>query len=249
MTTDIRHAECEILPDNDAVALRMAEILIKAIDSKLASGAPMARIALSGGSTPKRLFEILARPEMAKRVDWKRVELFYGDERHVPAGHADSNHTMATGALLSHIDIPPSQVHPVPTSGTAEEDARRYQEELQKAYGSDHLEKNRPLFDVVMLGLGPDGHTASLFPGQPVLKEKNLWVSTSAPTTAPHERVTLTYPAIASSDLVVFLITGKGKVPMLKRLREGDPEIPASHITSDGRILILADRAAAGETA
>lgn len=247
MTTDIRHAEVEILPDNDAVAMKMAEILIEAIDKKLASGAPLARIALSGGSTPKRLFEILARPEVARRIDWKRVDLFYGDERHVPDGHPDSNHTMALDTLLSHVPLPIAQVHPVPTSGTPAEDAALYQQELQKAYGSDTLEKGRPLFDVVMLGLGPDGHTASLFPEQPVLSEKNLWVSTAAPTHVPHERVTLTYPAIASSDLVVFLITGAGKVPMLKRLREGDPSIPASHITSDGRILILADRAAVGE--
>ncbi|QDH15545.1 6-phosphogluconolactonase [Oecophyllibacter saccharovorans] len=248
MTTDIRHAEVEILPDNDAVAEKMAEILIEAIRRKLASGAPVARIALSGGSTPKRLFEILARPDMAGRIDWKRVELFYGDERHVPAGHADSNHTMALQTLLSHVPIPPGQVHPVPTAGTPAQDAALYQQALQKAYGSDVLQKGRPLFDVVMLGLGPDGHTASLFPDQPVLGEKNLWVSTAAPTHVPHERVTLTYPALASSDLVVFLITGKGKVPMLKRLREGDPSIPAAHVTSDGRILILADRAAAGET-
>ena len=244
MTTDMRHAVVDVLEDADAVAMKMAELFINVVKEKPAG---KVRIALSGGSTPKKLFTILARPEIAGQVDWSRVELFYGDERYVPDGHADSNHASARELLLSKVSIPAGQVHPMPTETTAVEDAARYQSSLQKAYGADVLEAGRPLFDIVMLGLGTDGHTASLFPGEAVLDEKKAWVGVSAPKTAPHERLTLTYPAIASSALVVFLVTGENKVPMLARLRQGDGSIPSGRIVSEGKILILADRAAAGE--
>ena len=244
MTTDMRHAAVEVLKDSEAVAMEMAKLLIATVKEKREG---KVRIALSGGSTPKQLFAILARPEMAQQVDWSRVEIFYGDERHVPEGHADSNHASARTLLLSKVSIPADQVHPMPTDTTAKGDAARYQSVLEKAYGSTTLEAGRPLFDIVMLGLGTDGHTASLFPGEPVLEEKKAWVSIAAPSTAPHERLTLTYPAIASSALVVFLVTGENKVPMLARLRQGDGSIPSGRIVSEGKILILADRAAAGE--
>ncbi|QHI95261.1 6-phosphogluconolactonase [Aristophania vespae] len=244
MTTDMKKASSEVLANADAVAMRMAELLIDAIET---CPEQKARIALSGGSTPKRLFEILAQPDMAKKIDWSRVEIFYGDERHVPVTHDDSNHKMAQSLLLSKVSLPASQIHPMPTSSSAKEDAATYQSILQKSYGSDTLEPGRPLFDVVMLGLGTDGHTASLFPGEEVLDNDRDWVSISAPKTAPHDRLTLTYKAIQSSRLVVFLITGENKVPMLKRLKQADDTIPSGRIKSDGKILILSDRAAAGE--
>lgn len=243
MTTDMRHADFDIMPDADSVARKMAGIFVGTVDAH--PDRPV-RIALSGGSTPKRLFEILASADMKDRVDWSRVELFYGDERHLPAGHKDRNHTMAEAVLLSKLPVAADQVHAVPASGTVMEDARAYEQVLQKAYGSTRLEKDRPLFDLVMLGMGGDGHTASLFPGQPVLEETQKWVSVAQPRTAPYERITLTYPAIASSALVVFLITGESKTEMLGRLRAGDKTIPAGRITSEGKILVLADQAAAG---
>lgn len=241
--TTMKTASIEILDDAESVAQSMAALLIKAID---ASHEPEVRIALSGGSTPKRLFEILAQPEVARKIDWSRLEIFYGDDRHVPYDHADSNHKMAMETLLSKVPLPASRIYPVPVSKTAEEDAASYQNTLQKAYGSDKLQPGKPLFEIVMLGLGPDGHTASLFPGQEVLDNDKDWVGVARPTHVPHERVTLTYPAIASSRLVVFLVTGASKVAMLKRLRAGDETIPAGRITSEGKILILADRSAAG---
>ncbi|MXV44003.1 6-phosphogluconolactonase [Saccharibacter sp. 17.LH.SD] len=244
MTTDMRHAQFETLPDGDAVAARMAELFIDAIQKRPGE---RIRIALSGGSTPKKLFSILAKPEIAKKVDWKRVEIFYGDERHVPVGNADNNHTTATTLLLSKVPVPDSQIHAMPTSGEVQEDAAQYQRIMEASYGNKTLEKGRPFFDLVMLGLGTDGHTASLFPGEPVLDEKSAWVSVSSPKTAPHARLTLTYPAIASSREIVFLVTGENKVPMLRRLREGDSSIPSGRIVSEGKILVLADRAATGE--
>lgn len=246
MTTDIRAATLETLPDSEAVALRMADLLVEGILAK--TDGPF-RVALSGGSTPKRLFEILATPSRAKQIPWERVEIFYGDERHVPEGHADSNHTVGQSVLLSRVPVPAQNVHAIPTGGTVEEDAKAYEKTLQAAYGAMTLDPQRPLFDLVMLGLGTDGHTASLFPGQPVLKERTAWVGTAAPSTAPYERITLTYPAIQSSALVVFLVTGASKVEMLERLVEGDSSIPSARVTSEGRIIILADRAAVGEDA
>lgn len=246
MTTDIRSATLETLADSDAVAMRMADLLIEGLRDK--PQGPF-RVALSGGSTPKRLFEILATPARSKLIPWDRLELFYGDERHVPEGHADSNHTMARAALLEHVPIPQQNIHPIPTAGSVEDDAKAYQKTLQDAYGATELAPGKPLFDIVMLGLGTDGHTASLFPGQPVLKERSAWVGTAAPSTAPYERITLTYPAIHSSHLVVFLITGASKVEMLERLIEGDSSIPSANVTSEGRIVVLADQAAVGDAA
>ncbi|QDH17309.1 6-phosphogluconolactonase [Swingsia samuiensis] len=243
MTTDIRNAQFETLSDSEAVARRMADLLIEGIRSKKDGNF---RVALSGGSTPKRLFELLAAPETAKQIPWERLEIFYGDERHVPDGHPDSNFAVSDETLLRKVNIPAGNIYKIPTDKTVQEDAKIYQDTLQKVYGSQSFNKNKPLFDIVMLGLGTDGHTASLFPGQSVLKEKDAWVGTCAPQTAPYERITLTYPALESSELVVFLVTGASKVEMLKRLREGDLSLPSANVTSNGRILILADRAAAG---
>ncbi|GBR54872.1 6-phosphogluconolactonase [Neokomagataea thailandica NBRC 106555] len=243
MTTDIRNASLETLADSEAVALRMAELLVEGIQAK-ADG--LYRVALSGGSTPKRLFELLASDAFRNRVAWDRLQVFYGDERHVELGHPDGNQTVAQSVLLRHVPIPAENIFPIPTGATVTADAAVYEKALKAAYGSDELEKGRPLFDLVMLGLGTDGHTASLFPGQPVLHEVKAWVGTAAPETVPYERVTLTYPAIASSALVVFLVTGASKIEMLERLRAGDQELPSARVTSEGRIVILADRAAAG---
>lgn len=243
MTADMRHAALEIMQDADAVALRMAELFIESVN---AHPNRHVRIALSGGSTPKRLFAILAEPEMSKKVDWSRVELFFGDERHLPEGHPDRNQTTAENLLISKVPVPKEQVHIMHSGhgGGAVRDAAAYQEHLQSIYGKETLEVGKPLFDLIMLGMGADGHTASLFPETAVLDEKTAWVSTSVPKIAPYARLTLTYPAIASSALIVFLITGKDKAPMLKRLREADATIPSGRITSEGKILILADQAA-----
>lgn len=243
MTIDMRHAEFDVLSDVDAVAMRMAELFIQTVQSRPGK---RIRIALSGGSTPKRLFAILAQPEMVAKIDWKRVELFYGDERHVPVGHADSNHTVAQELLLSKVPLPASHIHAMPTDGQATSDAQKYQRLMEASYGSSELKKGEPFFDLVMLGLGTDGHTASLFPGEAVLEERKAWVSVATPKTAPYERLTLTYPAIASSRQIVFLVTGANKVPMYERLHKGDSSIPSGRIVSEGKILVLADREAAG---
>ena len=182
------------LADPEALAQHVADWLIAL--ARASTG--RFSLALSGGSTPKRLFEILAEPARASLFPWERTHLFWGDERFVPYDHPDSNYRMARLALLDHVPIPPAQVNPMPTEGYPSAAARAYQATLQTYYGAESLDMTRPLFDVVFLGLGENGHTASLFPGTAALDETLAWV---APVTqgVPQPRLTLTYPAIACS--------------------------------------------------
>ncbi len=230
------------LPDPEALARYTANWL-----TEQALSAPgRFSIALSGGSTPKRLFEVLAEPAFATRFPWSRTHLFWGDERFVPPDHPDSNLRMTRLALLDHVSIPAGQVHPMPTSGDPEVAARDYQATLQAYYGAESLDMSRPMFDVMLLGLGENGHTASLFPGTPALDETLRWV---VPVTSgvPQTRLTLTYPAIACSRHVVFLVAGKGKAEVLRQVRAGDRTQPAARVRAAGDLLWFTDDAAQGK--
>ncbi len=237
--------DTEMLPDAEALAARAAEFLL---DRANEDPDRAFTVALSGGSTPKRLYEILAA-EYADRFPWARTHLFFGDERFVPHDHADSNYRMTREALLDHVHLPPANVHPMPTDGEPEEAARRYQAQLMAHYRGESLDSTRPLFDVVLLGLGENGHTASLFPDTPVLENVLDWVAPCVPLDAPNTRLTLTYPCIMSSRHVIFLIAGAGKKAVLARVRGGDRSLPASRITSVGRVTWMLDEAAAGAAA
>lgn len=234
--------QVQVLDDAEALARHAAQWIEGLIAAR---GGPFA-IALSGGSTPKRLYQILAA-DHAGRIPWSRVHLFFGDERFVPADDKDSNQRMVRETLLGHIDIPAANVHPMPTTGTPEEAAAAYQAELEAYYRSGTLDAARPLFDLVLLGLGENGHTASLFPGTPALEERVRWVVPCVPNDAPHTRLTLTYPAIASSREVAFLLAGAGKQEVFRRIRENDRSQPAARVTSVGRVSWLLDAAAAGQ--
>lgn len=246
--TDVAEGQEWILPDAQAVARRTAEFLFEQASAKARIGGAPYVIALSGGSTPKRLYEVLAAAPFAADFPWSRVELFFGDERFVPPDDDDSNYNMVNRALLSHVPVPPEHVHRMPTDGDPAEAARIYQRDLQAVYGSDTMHHGRPLFDVVLLGLGENGHTASLFPGTAVLEERTAWVSTCTPHDAPHRRLTLTYPAINSSAYVLFLVTGAGKAEVLGKVRSRDPAQPSSHITTEGELIWVLDEAAAGKS-
>jgi len=154
---------------------------------------------------------------------------------------------MARAALLSHVPIPATNIHPVPTEGIGPDAAASaYERELKSFYGAERLDPARPLFDVTLLGLGPDGHTASLFPGTDVLAERDRWVA--AVVGAKSEaRITLTYPALASSWRAAFLIAGDEKRAVFKRLRRGDIDLPAAHLHPTGELTWFADRPAAGD--
>ncbi len=161
-----------VFEDAEALARNAAEWLCALA---LASDRRFA-ISCSGGSTPKRLYEVLAEPAMASRFPWSGVHWFWGDERFVPHDHPDSNYRMVCDALLSRVAVPDGNIHAIPTAGLSpEQAAAAYEKTLRDFYGADTLAPTRPLFDVTLLGIGEDGHTASLFPGHPALEEKDHW--------------------------------------------------------------------------
>jgi 6-phosphogluconolactonase len=204
------------------------------------------RVALSGGSTPRRTYQELASPRLVGQFPWSRVHWFWGDERFVPPDSAESNYRMVREAMLDAAPVPPANIHPVPTVGISIEDAvTAYEAELKRAYGGSVLDPSRPLFDVCLLGLGDDGHTASLIPGEPVLRERHHWVAAVAHG-RPEARITLTYPAINSSRHVAFLVSGESKRSMLQQVLAGGSSVPAAQLTPLGELIFIADRLAAG---
>jgi len=201
-------------------------------------------LCLSGGATPRRLYELLAEPTYRARMPWDRTHCFWGDERVVPHGDPRSNYHMAWEVLLQHVPIPAKNVHAMPTermSPTA--CAAAYAATLKHFYGADALDRDRPLFDLTLLGLGEDGHIASLFPGSPALAETQRWVAPVVGKSSP-DRITLTYPALASSRVTAFLVVGERKREVLARVRAGDPALPASRLKANGTIYWFIDHAA-----
>jgi 6-phosphogluconolactonase len=170
--------------------------------------------------------------------------LFWGDERFVPHNDTSSNYRMVRDAMLSRAPIPATNVHPVPTEGlTPEAAAANYERELKSFYGAERLDPESPLFDVTLLGLGPDGHTASLFPGTAVLDERERWV---AEVVGPKPtRITLTYPALESSRHVAFLVAGEEKRDIFERFQRGEDSLPAARLRPIGTLHLFADAAAA----
>jgi 6-phosphogluconolactonase len=204
-------------------------------------------VCLSGGSTPRPMYERLAGGEIAPRFPWRSTHWFWGDERFVPHDHPDSNFRMAYEAFLSRVPAPAENIHPIPTEGLSpEEAAAAYAATLKRFYGADRLSPDRPLFHVNLLGIGEDGHTASLFPGQPALDETRRW--TVAVIGAKREpRITLTYPALDSSRHVAFVATGIDKRAVVARAQAQDPTIPAGLVRPLGQLHWFTDRAAAGK--
>jgi len=233
--------ELVVLPDPPALAAHVSGWLI----DRVARATGPVRVALSGGSTPKAMFELLATDAYAERLRWDRLHLFWGDERFVPANDPDSNYGMTRSALLSKVPLSAANIHPMPTDGSPDDAAARYEAILQSAYGSSELQVGRPLFDITFLGLGEDGHTASLIPGEPVLSERRRWVAAVAHG-RPEARITLTYPAIESSATIAFLVNGASKREILARVRGGDASLPAARLKPQGELLWFVDQAAAG---
>jgi 6-phosphogluconolactonase len=228
----------------EALAQRVADWVFEAAVAK--DG--FFSVVLSGGTTPQRLYETLAGPTYLDRFPWSRTHWFWGDERFVPADDPRSNYHMAYEALLSRAPIPAANIHRIQTEGISPEDAAAaYEHELKSFYGREQLDPARPLFDINLLGLGLNGHTASLFPGTKVLHERQRWVA-AVVGVAPETRITLTYPALESSRHVAFLVSGEEKRAIFGQLRRGDVTLPASHICPVGSLYLFADVAAAGAT-
>lgn len=230
-----------VLGDAEALAREVAEwlcVLAEASRDKFA-------ICLCGGSTPLPLYRLLARPPIASRFPWDRVHWFWGDERFVPHRDSGSNYRMAMDTFLSQSRVPPGNIHAVPTHNLSPvEAAAEYEATLMQYYGTQTLSAGHPLFDVTLLGIGEDGHTASLFPGQPSLEEGVRWaIAVAGPQSQP--RITLTFPALDSSRDVAFIATGKAKRQILLRAQSGERAIPAARVRPVGRLHWFADRAAA----
>ena len=203
-------------------------------------------VALSGGSTPRDLYRLLASPEFRAQVDWPRLHLFWGDERAVPPESSESNYGMARRELLLRVPIPPSNVHRMeaedPNIGRA---AHNYEATLRQFLPLD--DRGFPRFHLILLGLGPDGHTASLFPGSKLLRETS-WVSTPLVPKLGTRRMTLTLPVLEAARRVVFLVAGAEKAFILREVlcERRDPPLPAQMVKPrEGERLFLVDEAAA----
>ncbi len=234
----------DISADAEALADRAADWFV----AELASRPGPLAVALSGGSTPKRLYERLARDPWRSQLPFDRIHWFWGDERIVPADDSRRNTLMVEASLLDHVPAPPQNIHVIASSPTTPEDAAAaYEIELKRFYGADVLDPDRPLFDIMLLGVGSDGHTASLFPGMPSLAVRDKWVIASPPGLDPFvPRATLTFPAIASSRAVAFLAAGADKKPILDRVFSG-ADLPSAHVTAVGPIHWFLDKAAVGQ--
>ncbi|HEX2760563.1 MAG TPA: 6-phosphogluconolactonase [Rhizomicrobium sp.] len=226
----------EVVKDAAALAARAAEIIAGRVRT---AKAPY-RVVLSGGSTPRATYQLLAGMD----ADWSCTELFFSDERFVPPDHKDSNYRMVRESLLSGGKVHPLKLLAIPTDGTPQSAADRYDEAMRQQYGAGELEPGVPLFHLTLLGLGDDGHTASLLPGQPVLGERGRWAA-AVPQGRGEPRISLTYPALEASALILFLVSGAAKRDALAQARGGF--LPAGALKPQGEVLWLVDQAAAGE--
>jgi 6-phosphogluconolactonase len=225
----------EIFADADSVAQEAAKFIAAEARAAIAERGRFV-MAVSGGHTPWVMLRALARED----IPWDSVHLAQVDERVAPTGHPDRNLTHLHESLLEHATLPPEQIYAMPVESTdLEAAAKQYAATLAKIAGSP------PVLDLVHLGLGPDGHTASLVPGAAVLGVNDADVAITG-IYQGRRRMTLTYPILNRARHVLWLVTGGEKAAMLVRLREGDPSIPAGRVNQE-RALVLADRAAAGK--
>jgi len=224
----------EILPDADAAARKAAELIAAEARSAVAERGRFV-MAVSGGHAPWQMLRVLAN----EKVPWESVHVVQVDERVAPVGDPDRNLTHLRESLLDHAPLRPEQIHAMPVEEPdLEAAAKRYAITLQEIAGSV------PVLDLAHLGLGPDGHTASLVPGDPVLNVTDANVAVTG-VYQGRRRMTLTYPMLNRSRRILWLVTGSDKVDALARLRNGDPSIPAGRIQQD-QAMVLAERAAAG---
>jgi 6-phosphogluconolactonase len=236
--------ETIVVEDAAALATTAARRLIARVTAR-----DRAAVCLTGGSSPQELYRLLAMDPWRGKMPWDRVHWFIGDDRFVPENDPLNNMGTARRAFLDRVGVPAANIHPIATDAADPDTAARlYEEELKGFYGADRLDPARPLFDFVLMGLGGDGHTASLFPNAPALDEKKHWVVGVAKAgMEPYvPRVTLTFPALASSREMLFLVDSADKRAILKRVFAGD-DLPAHRAYSDGDLVWLVTRAAAPE--
>ncbi len=269
MSADRARPEIITLPDPPALAEEAAQRFAAHAAEAIAQRGRFT-VALAGGSTPAELYRLLAQTPWREQVDWSRTLIFFGDERCVPPDHAWSNYRMAAAALLDHVPLPPGNIYRMAGERAPTDAARDYAAALRRVFGL--AGSARPQFDLVLLGLGDDGHTASLFPGTVALAERRRLVVANEPpgyVQPAVSRITLTFPALNAARTVMFLVAGAGKAekvrailasPILGAAEPGHPErnagrfdagveskgLPASQVRPrQGRLIWLLDRAAA----
>lgn len=229
----------------------MAKLAAERLIARIAANDGRVAVCLTGGSSPKALYELLATPDYRPKIPWDRIDWFIGDERLVPRKDPLHNMSMARKAFLDRC-APAANVHPIATDTADLRDpdvsAALYENELMAFYGAEQLDPKRPLFDLVLMGVGPDGHTASLFPGFPAVEETQRWVvGVPKANVEPFvPRVSLTLPTLASCREMLFEIAGVGKRAILTRLFKGE-NLPANRARSIAETVWLIDQAALPE--
>lgn len=238
--------QVKVLPDVDQLAQAAAERFIEAAAEAVRERNEF-RVALAGGSTPRDTYQRLAAADLAPLVSWRNVQFFWGDERCVAPHHPDSNFRMARDTLLDKVPVPQSNLHRIQGELKPQEAAQTYAEELRTVFNS----RRRPHFDLVLLGMGADGHTASLFPGSPALNELRRWVVAVFASQLDAWRVTLTPPLLNAARQVIFLVAGTAKAARVKEVLHGerDPRrLPAQLVRpKHGSVIWMMDQAAAAE--
>jgi 6-phosphogluconolactonase len=225
----------------------MAEIAAERLCDRIAQADGEPAVCLTGGSSPEPLYRLLACEPWRSRLFLDRTHWFMGDDRFVPPHDPLSNIGMARRLFLDRAGAPEDHIHPIPTDcASPDAAARRYENDLKRFYGSERLDPARPLFTLVLMGVAPDGHTASLFPYAPPLTERERWVvGVDEAGLAPFvPRVTLTFPALASTREMLFLVNGQEKREILSRVLAGE-DLPAGRARSDGDLVWLIEAAAA----
>jgi 6-phosphogluconolactonase len=245
----------EVHPTVDALIRAAADAVVGAAAAAVGQTGRFV-LALSGGSTPRELYRLLAAPAYAARIEWPRTDVFWGDERCVPPDDPASNYRMAREALLDHVAVSADRVHRVRGEEDPHAAAAAYEKTLRHVFATP-IDRPRvepaTRFDLVLLGMGGDGHTASLFPGSPGLRERDRWVVADRVNATPPWRVTLTLPVINAATELVFLVAGADKATPLQRVLEGPraaEPLPAQLVApTHGRLRWLVDRAAAARLA
>jgi 6-phosphogluconolactonase len=227
----------QVFPDPASVARAVAERVAEAA-ALSADTSGRFTIALSGGSTPRSTYERLASGDLAERVPWEAFHVFWGDDRCVPPDDPDSDYRMAKEAMLDHVPIPSGRVHRIRGEDPPEQAARDYEQLLRRSFGvpgGPPPRQDGSRFDLVLLGMGEDGHTASLFPGTGAVNEVERWAIRVQADASPRNRVSLTTPVLNAAARKLFLVTGVGKAPTLARVLEGprDPDALPSQAIED----------------
>ena len=246
-TKDRHTGELRVYGDAEHLAVAAAELFVSAAAESMGARGRF-RVALSGGSTPRRVYQLLATDAFSRRVDWEHVDVFWGDERYVPADDPESNYRMTAEALLRHVPLPTANVHRMMTElSPPQAGAEAYEKTIRESFGEGH---SVPRFDLIYLGLGTNGHTASLFPNSPALEETSRLVLADFVAAVKQWRISMSAALLNRGRTVAFLIAGQEKAPVLHEVLLGprDPKrLPAQLIAPEGRLLWLVDETAAAQ--